>query len=368
MNQNELTYFSDKINCYGNRYDMLQGILNGRDTVTSARYFKTEYFDYGSFTRDPTMDLDVESKIALSALRDKYKKLALYYSGGLDSHFVLKQMIQHKIFPDKIVVMVDETIPGNFAFTPGNETKYAWRRLVEYRRDGLIPSSVKLEKMVITPKMALEFFSSDRFWELSCPFYNNIATIRSNALVECLEIDKDYQMLYGQTSPNIYWDADLSQWTVAYVDLTLDLNFASPNLTVFNMHDRRIMEAHLNSVINELEKESDYETKYTLASSNKLPTKHVFRNKIPQYKAANEDLEFSFLFPKFNIVDKPINDIVDYSNSISFKAFTGYIMAQLTRPEWFEVYLERANEAKIREMMELNSSIGGILMKPILVK
>lgn len=84
-------------------YNKLQAIQQNLKTSDPIKFI-TKY-DNDDFSVVPDGSLGSLITEHLKELRDKYKKVKLYYSGGSDSHLLLLNMIQNNIHIDEIVCL-----------------------------------------------------------------------------------------------------------------------------------------------------------------------------------------------------------------------------------------------------------------------
>ncbi len=59
-------------------------------------------FDFGT---EPSQNFDTLLKLEAEKIRDTYKKVRIYYSGGSDSHLMLKTFIENKIDFDEVICL-----------------------------------------------------------------------------------------------------------------------------------------------------------------------------------------------------------------------------------------------------------------------
>jgi hypothetical protein len=63
-----------------------------------------EYADF-DFSKEPTQDLDILLKQEAEKIRDTYRKVRIYYSGGSDSKLMLDTFIENKIDFDEVICL-----------------------------------------------------------------------------------------------------------------------------------------------------------------------------------------------------------------------------------------------------------------------
>ena len=90
-------------------YNKLEAIKENLQTGHPIR-FVTPYDD-GDFSVEPQSTLQELMTDHLRELRNMYKEIKLYYSGGSDSHFILSNILSNNIHVDEIVCL-KSGIPG----------------------------------------------------------------------------------------------------------------------------------------------------------------------------------------------------------------------------------------------------------------
>jgi len=105
MNQLHCGYYSYNGKKYISRRHLLDDMLLVGDNSQVIYHFNDEVFDNIDWTREPTQDLKTLYKERAQQLRDSYEYIILSYSGGADSHEILKIFMENKIFIDEVQVV-----------------------------------------------------------------------------------------------------------------------------------------------------------------------------------------------------------------------------------------------------------------------
>ena len=93
-------------------YNKLPAILENIKSNNPVQ-FNTPY-NNDDFSQEPQQSLDDLIKEELNFLRENYKIIKLYYSGGTDSHLLLENFIKHNIFIDEIICLKSGFEPADF--------------------------------------------------------------------------------------------------------------------------------------------------------------------------------------------------------------------------------------------------------------
>lgn len=89
-------------NRYYNQFETWQAVTRTSQTAKFCLY--DDEFNSVDWTQDPAESWDELLRIRCLQLRHKYKNLALLYSGGRDSHCILRTFIKNKIPLDEIIM------------------------------------------------------------------------------------------------------------------------------------------------------------------------------------------------------------------------------------------------------------------------
>lgn len=133
---------------YTNKLEAIRENIHTGDPIL----LQTPYKDH-DFSIEPDESLETLIVQHLKSLRDQYKSIRLYYSGGTDSHLLLHYFIKHRIKIDEIVCLKNG-IPG----TDHEIEKYAEPMLKKLRQD---LRDTKINIKTLTIKDYLDYYSKD---------------------------------------------------------------------------------------------------------------------------------------------------------------------------------------------------------------
>ena len=103
-----LPYWTVDGKVYYNQFETWMAIGDG-DSSRAQFNFYDQSFDTVDWTQDPPESWDSLVQQRCLQLRDKYKHLCLLYSGGRDSHHLLRSFAKYNILLDEII-RVDFTV------------------------------------------------------------------------------------------------------------------------------------------------------------------------------------------------------------------------------------------------------------------
>ena len=102
----------------GQRFDnKLIAIKNSNEKTQPVHFHCPKNYYTQDFSKKPTDTLDVLLKQQAQKIRDTYKTVRLYFSGGSDSYLVLKTFIDNKIPIDEIICLKSGLGESDFEIT-----------------------------------------------------------------------------------------------------------------------------------------------------------------------------------------------------------------------------------------------------------
>jgi hypothetical protein len=94
-------------------------------------HFNNEIFDYYDWSTEPELSLDQLYDIRARQIREEYDYVILSYSGGPDSHNILKSFLRQGLFIDEIITNWALDVSSNFIVLD-ERVKDAWNNNAEF--------------------------------------------------------------------------------------------------------------------------------------------------------------------------------------------------------------------------------------------
>ena len=277
------------------------------------------------------------------------------FSGGTDSMFVLMQMIEFGIFPEKIYSIDYEFYSkNNFVFDRSIENRQAHFFLKQLQQNNKIPKEVELKLTTISSSVLEDEFSSGNWVPRGFESRSSISSIMNYYNYNVSGIPDDEICVVGGNTPEIFIDG--RQIFCRYVDLQftpLHPNFKFVNFVV---DSNEVFTAYVNSI---LSNSSLDDLSYHLLDKNDL------RLKIPEFNDIQFYVKISGHYPKIAFKNSKFEftDIIEEANSNSFKNFLMYNDLKRSSEYWFECY--KKSFLQNEEIIRKNLALGGIPTKPI---
>lgn len=171
-------------------------------------YFSTpESYDNFDFSIEPSESYQQLCKEEAQRIRDSYKKVIVWYSGGCDSHFVLNTFLQNKIKVDEI-----------------NIVKSGWKQ-ADYEIDKYaLPFAKTLDIKINLLEPNIEYYQDYYYLDKAClgttnEYHNHF---RLNNHFENLQHfdQKDTAHVFGKEKPALCYTED--QWYTYFLDISVN--------------------------------------------------------------------------------------------------------------------------------------------------
>jgi len=199
-------------------------------------HFNDDVFDRFDWTREPDQTLDQLYYERARALREKYDYIILSYSGGSDSHNILRAFLDNKLHIDEITVNVFEKANKTIDNDPSNNsaTNYGaeyklqiYPRLEEIRH---LSPRTKITIIDQSDFLMNELFnpSQDGNWVLKYrePINPSGASrwnyLHHKQLRERVDKSKSVGVIFGIEKPNTFIDHD-GTYKLKFVDSSANL-------------------------------------------------------------------------------------------------------------------------------------------------
>lgn len=172
---------------YYNRYIAERAKLPGEEITF---HLFEEAFDKLDWTQEPKETLFEIAALRAQQLRDKYRYLRLWYSGGSDSHTVLLTFLKNNIFIDEIIVYRRSPSDQFELLTPANAEQ----------NKAAIPFLKQIQPQIPNTKITIADFGNSAYQR----YFNDPECFERLGGTEfCL----DYQMMYG-SKPDLLLNSD----------------------------------------------------------------------------------------------------------------------------------------------------------------
>jgi hypothetical protein len=201
-------------------YSKLEAILESNKTGKQIHWdFYDSVFDKYNWESPSTLDIDQLYKMRAEQLRSQYDHLVLFYSGGVDSGYILKTFLENDIKIDEIYIYGAFDLERKSYDKIGTSTKAGYyTREVEYIARPLIKELLKKQQVKISEYDWTEDIINatndlDWFW-LSGSRFTPDQMVRSKfhkifkSHNELLDKGKKVGFIYGVDKPRLTRDDD----------------------------------------------------------------------------------------------------------------------------------------------------------------
>lgn len=320
---------------YQHRYQIVdQAGTTSRDFVLQVGAL-TDY----TFRRRPG-ELGAATAKALAQLRQQHNKLRLFYSGGLDSHFVLHHCLINNIHLDEIYSAV-KTPYQDPVLLALDESVNSAQPYLRQNADRL--SQTKIHTPTLDHAFFDQFYSSPDYWRYSYLMYMGEPSRVCN-MIQGFGLDtNEFCNLVGIDTPYVYWH---DGWRFCFVDhqmLSEHVNKQTSNAVYsLSLDNPEFLEAYVNTIVDQLERYSDYRTRFSLAQVLASRSKSI-QQLIPDMQAVN-GLTWGLRLPKSSGIPAPSGiSFMEKTVYANFRSFIHWQQAKLESPEWFDRWVNYTN-------------------------
>jgi hypothetical protein len=329
-------------------------IINSADSIQPYDLnFCISSLDNYRFTRKPA-NFSIAIRDFLLRLRNKYKKINLWYSGGVDSHFLLYNFIKYDIPLDEITICKKQPFGDHVYSKLTAEETYTAMPYISTIAAGYIKQhQTKLSTPIIGIQEYEKFFKDSSWIKHTLIGDIRSPTYISNAIKLVPDIDTDPSTcnLNGSETPFVIYD---NGWKFYFVDRQI---IPENNDLIYKptTSDPEFLESYVNAIIDQLERIPGYKEKFSKTGSRDVRSK-FFTQIIPEIQEINSSIWAQY--PKVSF-DSDGSDIKDLVNHLSVKTLLDYRSALELQPNWFLDYCNNTDWKAI----ERNYHFGGILTK-----
>ncbi len=317
--------------------------------------FNDEVFSLYDWTKEPIVDINFLYDMRTQQLRNDYDYIVLFYSGGYDSHNILRSFIDNDIHLDEIIT----TIPSlSIKSTPTIEYNNFTVKKLEKYKNKLLKTKIRLIEHY---DMLIDVVSEkhDLLYLMNCKYtlYHLLKQKYKTTFKEhhdYIESGKKIAYVYGTDKPIIKYDSHLKQYTSQFHDYVV-ANKVLPEIQMNKIDD------------------VSYEFFYWDPSCASLLIKqaHLIKN---LYKIKKQEFKFDSPIFNYQIYPRCIDDsvlgffnensyrrlfnILNEKHGISYTACTG------GRDSWFY----RMNHSAPKKILDMISNISANNKTPLVKK
>lgn len=252
---------------------------------------KIPALDSYRFYRHRNCDFNQITKKCLERIRQTHKTVRLLYSGGVDSHFMLRQLINNGIFVDEIHSVNKVPFNDPVCRLMDESESCGWIFLDEPHTTERL-TGTKIFKTDLTEQHYSDYFNSDNFWKYS---NNNLADCTSSAnLVGALKLSVGPEIcnLIGISTPFIYYN---NGWKFVLVDTQFETEHSSSTVYKNAVHNISLtypefIEGYVNNIVDHLETFPDFKERFTFNKVINYTTSQDFRKYCPEMIETNGTL------------------------------------------------------------------------------
>jgi len=230
MNLMEHPYFKNGYYRVGNQVfssKLLALMAGSQSNIHPEWIFNNNIFDAVDWTKEPALDIDSLYLNRASAIREKYDYVVLMYSGGADSHNVLKTFLRNNLRIDEIVTTWSVEAAKKYVGDPTDRSAAnylaEWNYLLEPQLKYIATHypDIKITVVDSTTDIANNCYCEEDFF-LFDHFHNLPGMNRWPALVRKLKEIGDQHpnsiMLTGVDKPQFNYDKN--QLHLFFIDMT----------------------------------------------------------------------------------------------------------------------------------------------------
>ena len=234
--------FADKGYYYCNNKPFrskLEAILESNRTGGQVHWdFYSDEFGKSNWEIPSSFDLDELYKQRAQQLRDNYDHLVLFYSGGVDSGYILKTFVENDIKLDEIYMFgAFEQEKKHFSRVGTSENPGFYTREIEYIAKPLIKNLLKKQNIKVNiydweQDILNAAHNGDWFWEAGCRFAPDVLMRSKFHSIfaehnELMDKGKRVGFIYGVDKPRLYRDD--SSIKFSFLDIILTVGATNSN-------------------------------------------------------------------------------------------------------------------------------------------
>lgn len=305
-----------------------------------------------TFSRRPGNLKHATAKV-LDQLRQQYHKIRLFYSGGIDSHFVLHHCLINSIPIDEIYSVVKTPFKDPVLMALDESVNSA-QPFLKQVADQL--AGTDIHTPVLDHDFFNQFYSSNDFWRYSYQMYLGEPSRVCN-IIDGLNLDSDGVCnLVGIDTPFVFWEQ--GTWQFCFVDqqfITEHVSKQSQCVHSISLQHPEFVEAYVNTIVDQMEQYPDYQTRFSWANVLQSRSKFI-QQMIPELQAINGQT-WGLRLPKSAGVPAPEQcSFMEKTLHANFRSFMHWPHAVQEQPAW----LDRWMHATDWDWVERCHKFGGV--------
>jgi len=199
--------------------------------------FNDDIFSLYDWTKEPIQDINHLYDLRTKQLRNDYDYIVLFYSGGYDSHNILRSFIDNNIHLDEIIT----TIPSRTTFsTPTIEYNNFTSKKIEKYKNKLSKTKIRLIEHnntlfdVASEKRDLLYLMNYKYTLYHLLKQKYKTTFKEH--IDCIESGKKIAYIYGTDKPIIKYDIHSKQYTSQFHECVV-ANKVLPEIQINKLND-----------------------------------------------------------------------------------------------------------------------------------
>ena len=271
----------------------------------------------------------------LAQLRKQYGTLRLFYSGGLDSQFVLHHFLANHVQLDEIYSVV-KTPYNDDVLLALDESVNSAQPFLQQEADQLLQTQIHLP--VLDHAFFDQFYSSDDYWKYSFLMYLGEPSRVCN-MIDAFSLDiTDHCNLTGIDTPFVYWD---QAWKFCFVDQQIISEYVSKHSCAaysLSLNSPEFIEAYVNTIVDQMEKYPDYQSRFSRNNVLQYRSKFIQRM-VPEMQVVNGQT-WGLRLPKSTGVPVPNTaSFMEKTVYANFRSLMHWQRAQQEQPAWLDRWI-----------------------------
>ena len=339
---NQLYYQS-----YQQRYQHRYQLIDHCNTQSHDWVLRIDPLQSYQFRRQPG-NLDLSMATALTRIRQKYSKIRLFYSGGLDSHFVMQHCLHNKIHLDEIYSVIKTPFQNSLlmALDEGINSAHPFLQEVSEQL-----SRTKVHTPVLTHEFYNKFYAVDDYWKYSYSMFI-VEPSRVCNIINGFALDnKDVCNLTGIDTPFVYWDQG---WKFCFVDLQFMSEHSNQQASLvhsLSLQDPEFLQAYVNAIVDQMELYPDHRTRFSWHNVLKYGSKFIQRL-VPEMQSVNGQMWGLRLPKNSGIVPPATASFMEKNLHANFRSFMYWQQAQQEQPAWLDRWINHTNWAWVERCQQ----------------
>ena len=304
------------------------------------------------FHRRPS-DLAQVTARALQQLRQQYGTLRLFYSGGIDSQYVLHHCLINRIHIDEIysVVKVPYKDPVLLALDESINSAQPFLKQVAEQL-----THTKIHTPILDHEFFDQFYSGDDYWKYSFLMYIGEPSRVCNMIDGFHLTTTDVCNLAGIDTPFVYWN---NGWQFCFVDQQIMSEHVSKHSQAvhsLSFDSPEFIESYVNAIVDQMEQHVDYRVRFSLGNVLQQRSK-ILQHMVPEMQKVNGQT-WGLRLPKSTGLSVPVDaSFVEKTVYSNFRSFIHWKQACQEQPAWLNRWTNHTDWAWVERCQQF----GGVL-------